>query len=375
MTPFLKKIKFFHLSSNLRKIFLFRLTSRRNFIPILSIYFLTFPNSTVKEIGLYTAIGSLMGFLLEIPSGYIADRLGHKTSLIISKLFLLCSTALFLVGGHFVIFTLASIALAIGFAFSSGTQEAFVHETLEWLDRDKEFTKINSRIGGNVSLISVLFIVGLPFLTEISYRVPFWVGLGFDVVGIFVALSLIKPNIVEKIKIPKSIFQIIWELKWKNFLLIALYTAIFGGIMIAASSFREPYLQALWYPVTLIGLVMWGSRLVWFGVARIAHWIEEKLSIAKLMLVESLLIPVGFLAVALIPNPFIVGAIFSILVGYQHGRWSIFTHAVIKIIPDKKYKATVLSVQRQLSEIIRMIMLIWLGMAIFQNTIEFTCGA
>ena len=70
-----------HLQSNLWKLFLMELTTRRNYIPILALYFLTLPNATAQQIGLYTGISWLAGFILEIPSGYLSDIFGHKKTL------------------------------------------------------------------------------------------------------------------------------------------------------------------------------------------------------------------------------------------------------------------------------------------------------
>ena len=78
-----------YIKSNLWKLFFFVLSQRRNYIPILSIYFLTLPNSTAQQIGIYSGIGAIAGFLLEVPSGYISDKMGHKSALVMAKIFML----------------------------------------------------------------------------------------------------------------------------------------------------------------------------------------------------------------------------------------------------------------------------------------------
>jgi len=42
--------------NNIWKFFIFSLSQRRNFIPLLSIYFLTLPNTHANQIGLYTGL-------------------------------------------------------------------------------------------------------------------------------------------------------------------------------------------------------------------------------------------------------------------------------------------------------------------------------
>jgi len=45
-----------HISTNIRKFFIYILTGRRHYIPILSIYYMTLPGTTAAQIGTFTAI-------------------------------------------------------------------------------------------------------------------------------------------------------------------------------------------------------------------------------------------------------------------------------------------------------------------------------
>ena len=130
------------LESNIWKSFFYILSQRRHFIPILSIYFLTLPNATANQIGLYAMAGAIVAFLFEIPSGYLGDRIGHKKTLILSKIFMIFAMISFIFGDSFWFFALGSACIALGFSFQSGTFSAFLHDTLEGLGRENEFSKI-----------------------------------------------------------------------------------------------------------------------------------------------------------------------------------------------------------------------------------------
>gem|GEM_PF-4091761 len=77
---------------------------------------------------------------------------------------------------------IGSILMAFGFAFESGAKSALLHETLSEFGHDNDFTKIESKMNGNVSLLSMLLIIIIPFSTEISYRMPFIFSLILDCV-------------------------------------------------------------------------------------------------------------------------------------------------------------------------------------------------
>ena len=81
---------------------------------------------TYQLLGIVGAVAFVIGLILEIPSGAIADTIGRKKIIVVSLLFLILSgilltsatNALFLIGG--VIF------LQFGVSFLSGTLEALL---------------------------------------------------------------------------------------------------------------------------------------------------------------------------------------------------------------------------------------------------------
>lgn len=79
------------------RFFIYLLSERRLFISLLSVYFLTLPNTTAVQIGIFSGLGSLASFLLEIPSSYMADTLGHKRALLWGKYFQFVSVCFFIV--------------------------------------------------------------------------------------------------------------------------------------------------------------------------------------------------------------------------------------------------------------------------------------
>ena len=71
--------------------------------------------------------------LLEVPSGWFSDRIGRRPTLLISKAAHLVSALLFAASGEgdFVLLAAAQLFLAAGFAFTSGTDATFLHDTLQ----------------------------------------------------------------------------------------------------------------------------------------------------------------------------------------------------------------------------------------------------
>ncbi|MCP4524235.1 MAG: MFS transporter [Candidatus Gracilibacteria bacterium] len=336
-----------------RNFFFYLLSQRRNFIPILSIYFLTLGDTNAAQIGIFMGIGHLASLLLEVPSAFFADRFGHKKTLILSKTLQILSVTMFLgayfisAPGNFYVFIIAAILQSVGFSFFSGTTAAYYHELLEQEGNGKDFGKRMSQLRGKVSLLSAAIIITLPFLVQFHITFPLVVNLLFDIGGLFVLFLL--PNVSNNHHVgsnKKSIFVILSEVKKSGVLYISIFMGVIVGFLIGENPFRAIYLESLGFPIILIGTVMGFSRVVWFLVGHYAHYLEHYLSLRRLLFLELLLFPIVFLAVAHLTNPYLIGFIFIIIIGYQHGRKAILQGFILNDFGiDKRYKATTLSIE------------------------------
>ena len=124
------------LHSNIWKYTLFLIANKRIFVAILGAYYLTIPDVTPESIGIILLVASLAGFIFEIPSGYVSDKIGHKTALVLSRLFMLASTLFFLFASNLGFLILGGVLMSMANAFHSGTGSAFMHETLQGLKRE-----------------------------------------------------------------------------------------------------------------------------------------------------------------------------------------------------------------------------------------------
>ena len=134
-------------------------------------YYLTIPDVTPEGIGIILLAGSFAGFIFEIPSGYVSDKIGHKTALVMSRLFMLVSTLFFLLANNIVFLILGGILMGIGHAFHSGTGSAFMHETLRGLKRENEYAKVMGKISSIGFAVPIIFMVLTPFLVSISFKI------------------------------------------------------------------------------------------------------------------------------------------------------------------------------------------------------------
>lgn len=87
-----------------------------------------------------------LGFvLLEVPSGYLADRMGRRVTLILGALAAMAAHAAFVFGQGFVHFAVAQVLLALSMASVSGSDVALLYDTLAASGDTERFAAVEGR--------------------------------------------------------------------------------------------------------------------------------------------------------------------------------------------------------------------------------------
>ena len=247
---------------------------------------------------------------------------------------------------------------------------ALVHNTLESLDRENEFTKYFSKLRANISLISAGLLVSVPFFTEINILIPFYIALFLDFIGLLAIMFISEPKtihenpeieIMEKVK-NKSIVEIFSECKKLHFLPYIYFSSFLGAIGYAIASYKEIYLISLDFPIIYIGFIAGLSRLIWFFTGHFAHIIEANISFKQLQKYKLLSTSFLFILAGYLGNPYFILILFALDTGAWHGLSSISSRYFLNnYIGDKKYKATTISMQNQFAAVLKIIFPFFFG--------------
>ena len=77
------------LEGNIVKYCIYKIFTKRVYLPLIAIFLIDHCNVTLTQIALIASITSIATIILEIPSGYIADRCGHKETLVLAPYYAL----------------------------------------------------------------------------------------------------------------------------------------------------------------------------------------------------------------------------------------------------------------------------------------------
>ena len=352
------------LQSNIWKFAIHSITSKRTYMTFLTIFFLTMPNATARMIGMISAAGQIAGFLFEIPSGYISDRIGHKNALVFAKFLTILSTLCYILANSIAWFFVGGILMAIGIAFLSGTANAFMHDTLNDLGKGDQYAHVMGRIKSLGFAVPIIFILLLPVIAQTNFRLAFLVVLLLDIVGLFVVMSFKKPaasSIIEEVSIGnlKKTFRDWYKAGWVRYVLVGVIS--FGISFGAVAGFKNPYQELIGFSISSLGILWAISRVFISGISLWSGFIYKKISYKDLIILRATGYSICFLVIGLFPNMWITAGAFIIVTVLQWGLGAVFNQHNLDFIKTSNSKATLLSVNSLIEKMMSAIIALAMG--------------
>lgn len=355
------------LESNIWKYAVLLVSKKRIFVAILGVYYLTIPGVTPFWIGIFLLASNGASFIFDIPSSYVADKIGHKEALVLSSFLVFFSTGFFLFATSVWWLVAGSVLMSIGFAFASGVGSAFMHETMRALGRESEYNTVMGKVSSVGFFVPAVLAAIVPFSVSISYKIPFLFALVLDLVGIIVTFSLVRPPVSEPAAEvgASSFLEVMRQGLALNFFHTAIFFAAIHAFLAAADGFRGPYQLLLGVSVVWFGIFFGAGRvlasilLAYSG--RIHAWLGDIRSYERIQIIVygGLLLILGFVS-----TPWVVVAVFIIDNGLKWGLSQVNTGFLLDIIRESRFKATLLSASSQLNNLFSMVTAVAFGIGI-----------
>lgn len=325
------------------------------FLPYIVYYFQKLGLS-LGEVAIINGAMAALVFVFEIPSGYVADRIGRKNSLILSSLLYILALIILYKSTTFTFFFISQIISGIGSAFLSGADSALLYDSLLSLKRENEFKKIygRSKIFEEIAVIlsalvgSWLIIYGFQITVLIT-------GVG-HLIMLGALFTIIEPTIHKKLEpLPfrdelQNLFRIVKKsVQDKKLLGLSIYSFIVLGFSNTIFVMYQPYFGATNLPLYAYGLIFAFFSIFTALAAWKVHEIESKLGIFKSLLIMPLFLVLSFIGVStffvwwgfifFIFREFVRGYIFPVIGDYTHK------------LSQSNERATILSVQNMFSRL------------------------
>lgn len=121
----------------------------REFVLLYPVYMLLFESKGLSDldVSLLLIIWSVSVFILEVPSGIMADRWSRKNMIVLGTAFKVGGFVIWMFAGSFFAFALGFVFWGIQEAFCSGSTEALLFDTLKENGREDDYEKYAGRAG------------------------------------------------------------------------------------------------------------------------------------------------------------------------------------------------------------------------------------
>lgn len=324
------------------------------FVPVIVIFFQRQGLSMTQVMLLQTAFAVAV-VLLEVPSGFFADRVGRKPSLVVGAGIVTAASVVYGLGQGFVHFLAAEMLWALGASLLSGTDTAVLYDTLLALGREKDY----QRIEGHASFLGLLGAAGSSvvggFVALAGLRLTFFLTAAALAVAVAASLGLREPprrkgghergDLYYLYKIGRFALYKNVEVRWLIFL-----AALIQGLGTVGFWLYQPYFERCGLPLPYFGLVFALFNVFAATSGKIAFVVERLLGKRLALISLPVLLAASLFAMAAFLTP--LGFLFVLFAQFVRG----FSHPVIADYINRHTwsdkRATVISIKNLLSRLV-----------------------
>jgi MFS family permease len=344
--------------SNTSKLILIAFFSQLYFYSHVGTLYLRFRGLSFLEISSLAGIILVTLFLVEVPSGVLADRIGRKKTYLLALGFQLVGEIAYCFANTYWHFVGTSILAGFNWAFISGCASALLYDSLRYEGREDQMTRESGRIRSMEEIAAITSsLLGGLLIPELELgRFTFAIGL----TALGVAISLLMALTLEEPRYGKDgedsrPYQLLrdgiqllhQDKRLKHLVMLSIFAS---PLLISFLDLYQPMLIAAAVPPVWLGTVRAFRSVFGILASRYAWWIEQKLGVRRGLPALIIAIPLCYVAIALISHP--IGSTLLVCLGYglaraQQPLYDQYYNAQIK----SRNRATVLSLISMLGSV------------------------
>ena len=288
-------------------------------------------------------------FILEIPTGVVADYFGRKYSLALGALALIFGSLIYGIVPKFEVFLLAEFLFAAGVALFSGAESALMYDSLKedgQEERSKEIFGKAHAIRMTGYLVSAL--IGSFIASRLGLNAPILFSAIPFAIAAMIALSMREPSIHKGPSESRRYIDIAingtkYFLSHKKLRAVALDATIGASASYFVLWLYQPMLQKLFVPIEQFGFFHAGLAGIHILIAANFVFFERLLrGPVRFLRFTALIMGASFILVALLPNIYTMVIFLTCAGGFGLTRWEYMSSYMNKLIPSAE-RATVLS--------------------------------
>ncbi|MFA5763354.1 MAG: MFS transporter [archaeon] len=293
------------IENNIRNITI--VVALRNFILFTTVIILFFESLGLDffQIMIIETIFALTVLIMEVPSGYLADKFGRKKIIIAGTFFSFVGMLNYSFATTFELFIISEILIGLGCSFISGADSALLYDSLIELKRENEYKKIEGRREAVRTTAIGLAALLSGFFAMVSFRYNFYITTIAAFLAFLISLKLTETKTCcstsSTIKVKFS--TILKEtIKHKELMLMIIFSATIFGFSTAHYFMSQQFMNMVNTPIVIIGIIFATANFAVAYLSLIAHKIEAKIGLIKSMLLATFFVAISFFIFGTMPT-------------------------------------------------------------------------
>lgn len=164
----------------------------RPYEAIAVIYFAQVAHSYALGLAAFS-IAAIADSVLELPMGYISDRIGRKKTVILGSLASVVALSLYSLADSFALLAVGALCNGLARACITGNNDALLYDTLKQQGRSEEFPEMHGKISAMFELGLGISALVASLLTHHSLRPVMVVSVFPQIICVLLALCFIEP--------------------------------------------------------------------------------------------------------------------------------------------------------------------------------------
>lgn len=332
------------------------------------VLYLTYCNMTLLQIGLLEGIYHITSMICEIPSGAWADLVGRKRSMLISRVCITISCIIMLFSRNFWGFALSFIIQALGNAFTSGSEEALVYDSLKCIDKEDDFIKVNGRLNMLIEVSQAIATVVGGVLAEYSYVWCYAACVVIALLSLVPVVFMTEPPILEErteqltgMALVKNHFKVSYQVLNNDvriMKIIVFYSLIFASHALLFF-YSQQYFYDSGYNKIQISIVFLFAGIISCLGALASDYLYQKLD-AKIAFLSAVVISLTMVCYGF-NIPILAVVVFIISNFFNAVLYPVESECLNRLIPSEQ-RATLISINSMFFSIMMIVMFPIAGM-------------
>jgi predicted MFS family arabinose efflux permease len=278
-------------------------------IPIVTLFWKDQIGLSLTDIMVLQAVFGLSSVLLEFPSGYLADRIGHRAALLAGAMLWVVGWTFYARATTFTSVMAAEIVLGAGHAFISGADAALLYASLAAAGDARSYPRWEGRVraAGQISEAASSAVGG--WLYALAPRLPLWLQIPIAVAQVATAAAMRPPGNPS----PLATGHATHMMRILRYAVThrRLRTAVALSVTLGIATFTmvwliQPWMQRRGIPTEWFGPI-WAAAHLWLaGVSLASARVSAAFGRQATLIACALLAVAGYAALAAVDTPWAV---------------------------------------------------------------------